>query len=122
MLLAVFIGRSCDLLFWCAVCVHRDSFSPVIQDTEELDEAVQYLHNQGGHMDTWTWTQHTAGNQACFTLSPSSLPPLGTILHFSDASLLSTYFLDPQWLTKMMAKFIGPSTAAEGKKPLIRDG
>ena len=70
---------------------------------------------------TWTWAQHTAGDPGGFHLV-SSLSPLGTILHFSDASLQSTYFLDPQWLTKMMAKFIGPTSAAESKEPLIRDG
>lgn len=93
----------------------------MIQDAEELDEAVQYLHNQGGLPDTGT--AHFKEIQECFSLS--SLPPptpTGTMLHFSDASLQDTYFLDPQWLTKMMAKFIGPSKTGEGKKPLIRDG
>ena len=70
------------------------------------------------------------GIHVCFLSSPllhPSLPPslplpAGTILHFPDASLQSTYFLDPQWLTKMMANFIGPPKTAKGKEPLIQDG
>ena len=117
-LLTVFLAQ-CWSVFVC-----REAFSPVIQDAEELDEAVQYLHNQGGACGTRT--QHTARRSKSSyhlhssPLSSSSLA--GTILHFPDASLQSTYFLDPQWLTKMMANFIGPSKLGDREEANIRDG
>ena len=41
----------------------------------------------------------------------------GTILHFEDHGLKETYFLDPQWLAKLMASIIRPA-AEEGKSPI----
>ena len=41
----------------------------------------------------------------------------GTILHFEDHGLKETYFLDPQWLAKLMASIIHPA-AGEGKSPI----
>ena len=41
-----------------------------------------------------------------------SLIHVGTLLHFEDVGLRSVYFLDPQWLTKLMANVTSPSTAA----------
>ena len=35
---------------------------------------------------------------------------LGSILHFDDHNLKHVYFLDPQWLPKMMADVIHPAT------------
>ena len=74
--LAVFTGDCCDVLALLkpaggVLSVCRDTFSSVIQDAEELDEAVQYLHNQGGPADMGT--AHFKGIQECFSLS--SLPP-----------------------------------------------
>ena len=42
---------------------------------------------------------------------------LGTLLHFEDHGLKETYFLDPQWLAKLMASVIHPA-AQEGKSPI----
>ena len=39
----------------------------------------------------------------------------GTLLHFNDYNLRSLYFLDPQWLAKLMAKLISPSAAENVK-------
>ena len=34
---------------------------------------------------------------------------LGSLLHFEDYNLRQIYFLDPQWLPKMMADVIQPT-------------
>ena len=44
----------------------------------------------------------------------------GTLLHFEDHGLKETYFLDPQWLAKLMASIIHP--AAEQGKSQIKKG
>ena len=54
-----------------------------MDDEEELSDAVQYLHHQG------------------------------TLLHFTDQALKDVYFLDPQWLCKMMASVIRVTPAGE---------
>ncbi len=36
---------------------------------------------------------------------------LGTLLHYEDHSLHKMYFLDPQWLAKLMAEIIHPSAS-----------
>ena len=36
---------------------------------------------------------------------------VGTLLHFDDYGLRNLYFLDPQWLAKLMAKLISPAAA-----------
>ena len=64
--------------------------------------------------------------QCCVGIrAPQDFPlphiPVGTILHYSDTSLQSVYFLDPQWLTKVMAAVIGPPKKEEDGK-LIQDG
>ena len=38
----------------------------------------------------------------------------GTLLHFDDYGLKNTYFLDPQWLAKLMADVIQPAAMEEG--------
>ena len=38
----------------------------------------------------------------------------GTLLHFEDHGLKSVYFLDPQWLAKLMADVISPSSEQVG--------
>ena len=54
-----------------------------MDDEEELSDAVQYLHHQG------------------------------TLLHFTDQALKNVYFLDPQWLCKMMASVIRVPSARD---------
>ena len=44
----------------------------------------------------------------------------GTLLHFEDHSLKNVYFLDPQWLAKLMADVIHP--AAMGTATHIVNG
>ena len=44
----------------------------------------------------------------------------GTLLHFEDHTLKCVYFLDPEWLAKLMADVIHP--AAMGKATHIRNG
>ena len=73
------------------VCVlHRDKFLNIVDDEEELSDAVQYLHHQG------------------------------TLLHFTDQALKNVYFLDPQWLCKLMASVIRVRPA--GKESIVKDG
>ena len=58
---------------------------------------------------------------------PFSFIP-GTLLHFEDHNLRNVYFLDPQWLAKLMADVIHPAaigTAAHiptGESKLRRMG
>ena len=52
--------------------------------------------------------------------SKSILLFLGTLLHFEDHALKNLYFLDPQWLAKLMADVIHPSAEEEGSP--IRNG
>ena len=40
--------------------------------------------------------------------------PPGTLLHFEDHGLKNVYFLDPQWLAKLMANVIHPAAGDEG--------
>lgn len=40
-----------------------------------------------------------------------SVIALGTLLHFEDPGLKKLYFLDPEWLAKLMAKVISPPSA-----------
>ena len=40
--------------------------------------------------------------------------PKGTLLHFEDHGLKNIYFLDPQWLAKLMADVIRPAAVEEG--------
>ena len=61
-----------------------------MDDEEELSDAVQYLHHQG------------------------------TLLHFTDQALKNVYFLDPQWLCKMMASVIRVPPA--GKESIVKNG
>ena len=49
-----------------------------------------------------------------------NLHTAGTLLHFQDHSLKNIYFLDPQWLAKLMADVIHPS--AMGTATHIKDG
>jgi serine/threonine protein kinase len=65
----------------------KENFKDLFDDEEEMNEAVFYLNLQG------------------------------TLLHFEDHGLKETYFLDPQWLAKLMASIIHPS-AEEGKSPI----
>ena len=37
---------------------------------------------------------------------------IGTLLHFDDYQLKMYYFLDPQWIAKLMAKAIQPNSPA----------
>jgi serine/threonine protein kinase/ankyrin repeat protein/GTPase SAR1 family protein len=59
----------------------KENFLEYFDDEEEMNEAVNYLTLQG------------------------------TLLHFNDYGLKELYFLDPQWLAKLMAKLINPSSA-----------
>ena len=43
---------------------------------------------------------------------------LGTLLHFDDHNLRDFYFLNPQWLAKLMADVIHPQ-AIQGDSPVI---
>ena len=61
-----------------------------MDDEEELSDAVQYLHHQG------------------------------TLLHFTDQALKDVYFLDPQWLCKMMASVIRVPPA--GEESIVKNG
>lgn len=45
-------------------------------------------------------------NKCCYTFSTAISFISGTLLHFKDFSLRKWYFLDPQWLAKLMAKVI----------------
>ena len=73
------------------VCVlHRNKFLSIMDDEEELSDAVQYLHHQG------------------------------TLLNFTDQALKNVYFLDPQWLCKMMASVIRVPPA--GKESIMKNG
>ena len=50
-------------------------------------------------------------------MCPSPFPPAlpaGTLLHFEDHGLKNIYFLDPQWLAKLMADVIRPAAVEEG--------
>lgn len=47
--------------------------------------------------------------------------PLGTLLHFEDVALKGVVILDPQWLTKLLASLINPSTAGSIGS-LVKDG
>ena len=38
----------------------------------------------------------------------------GTLLHFEDHGLKNIYFLDPQWLAKLMADVIRPAAVEKG--------
>ena len=67
---------------------NRIAFKDFFEDDDELNEAVYFLNLQG------------------------------TLLHFEDHGLKNVYFLDPQWLAKLMADVISPSSARAG----IRNG
>ena len=69
---------------------YRNKFLSIMDDEEELSDAVQYLHHQG------------------------------TLLHFTDQALKDVYFLDPQWLCKMMASVIRVPPA--GEESLVKNG
>ena len=73
-----------------SILFHRDKFLDIMDDEEELSDAVQYLHHQG------------------------------TLLHFTDQALKDVYFLNPQWLCKMMASVIRVPPA--GKKSIAKNG
>ena len=47
--------------------------------------------------------------------------PLGTLLHFEDVALKGVVILDPQWLTKLLASLINPSTTGSIGS-LVKDG
>ena len=70
--------------------LYRNKFLNIMDDEEELSDAVQYLHHQG------------------------------TLLHFTDQALKDVYFLDPQWLCKMMASVIRVTPA--GDKSIAKNG
>jgi len=70
-----------ELLIIVLLC--REKFLLVMEDEEELSDAVQYLHHQG------------------------------TLLHFTDPALKNVYFLDPQWLCDMMSSVIRVPRAGE---------
>ena len=72
------------------ICFYRDKFIEIMDDEEELSDAVEYLHHQG------------------------------TLLHFTDQALKNVYFLDPQWLCKMMASVIRVPPA--GKESIVKNG
>lgn len=64
-------------------------------------------------------TQMSLSYNHCLSLF--SLFLSGTLLHFDDYGLRDLYFLDPQWLAKLMARLISPSSAEnmsliDGKK------
>ena len=61
-----------------------------MEDEEELSDAVEYLHHQGA------------------------------LLHFTDQALKNVYFLDPQWLCKLMASVIRVPSA--GKEAIMKNG
>jgi hypothetical protein len=48
------------------------------------------------------------------SITHESSPHAGTLLHFEDHGLKNTYFLDPQWLAKLMADVIRPAAVEEG--------
>jgi len=68
-----YIANTNDMLL---LLLYREKFLEVMEDEEELSDAVQYLHHQG------------------------------TLLHFTDQALKNVYFLDPQWLCDMMSSVI----------------
>jgi len=70
--------------------VHRDKFLSIMDDEEELSDATEYLHHQG------------------------------TLLHFTDQALKGVYFLDPQWLCKMMSSVI--RVPPVGKESAVKNG
>ena len=81
----------------------KHHFQQLFDDEEELNEAVHYLTLQGNR-------ENVVINNVFITLLY-----IGTLLHFDDYNLRSLYFLDPQWLAKLMAKLISPSAAENVK-------
>ena len=79
----------------------KHHFQKLFDDEEELNEAVHYLTLQG--------------NIIIIINVFINLLYIGTLLHFDDYNLRSLYFLDPQWLAKLMAKLISPSAAENVK-------
>lgn len=79
----------------------------MFDDKEEMEEAIHYLNLQG--LPVYTPLIN------CMTLTYT-----GTLLHFNDFSLRKMYFLDPQWLAKMMSRVI--NTQAEENESLLVNG
>ena len=48
------------------------------------------------------------------TYTNVSILHAGTLLHFEDHGLKNIYFLDPQWLAKLMADVIRPAAVEKG--------
>ena len=107
----------------------RSRFSGLFNnDKEELDEAVSFLHLQGTVCMSITHTYITMRISYSKSVTiPSTMSvwcmmyvidmPSGTLLHFDDHNLKDLYFLDPQWLAKLMADVIhphGPSAVIDG--------
>ena len=98
---------SCEL----QICF-RKSFSNVCENEDEFQEATNYLHLQGLGLNP-------PGFLVVVLICVFN--PLGTLLHFEDVALRDVFFLDPQWLTKLLAGLINPSTAANIGS-LVKDG
>jgi hypothetical protein len=69
---------------------------------------------EGGGREKEGWRGRGSFIESLF----SHLP--GTLLHFEDHNLRNVYFLDPQWLAKLMADVIHP--AAMGTAVHINNG
>lgn len=89
-------------------------------DKDELDEAVSFLHLQGtllysqAVVDEVQYQYFTFCNncRVCravcnrYSVLRVYCPHAGTLLHFDDHNLKDLYFLDPQWLSKLMAHVV----------------
>lgn len=60
-----------------------------MEDTEELNEAVQFLHSESKLAETYP--------TFCYIL-----PHTGVIIHFPDPILKTFYILDPQWICESL--------------------
>lgn len=75
-------------------------------DEDELSEAVYFMKLHGRHLMHCTYKLLNI--------------IIGSLLHFEDHNLRNVYFLDPQWLAKLMADVIHP--VAIGNDAHIKDG
>lgn len=110
----------------------RAAFSYIFNnDKDELDEAVSFLNLQGmqyKHVLNWVilhctfvilWYCNTRTYICTLLIKKDSVIMPGTLLHFDDHGLRELYFLDPQWLAKLMAHVIHPY-AVEGDTPVVK--
>lgn len=79
-------------------------------DEDELSEAVHFMKLHGRHL------MYNVISHLCTIISVFT----GNLLHFEDHNLRNVYFLDPQWLAKLMADVIHP--VAIGNDGHIKDG